>query len=74
MTLQRREKLIEQEKRATEARNEYILSLLACNAFKEKYYQSELSVLVDTMDQTYFDSYRYIFQLYHDHWTAAGLC
>ena len=54
------------------ARNEYMLSLLSCNAFKEKYYHSELSVLIDTMDQTFFDSFRYVFQLYHDRSTAAG--
>ena len=60
------------EKQAMNARNEYLLSLGACNAFKERYYQSEVSALIDTMDQSFFDSFRLAFQQYYDKAAATG--
>ena len=70
--LQQRDKLVQYEKQATAARNEYLLSLASCNAFKEKFYQTELSGLVDTMDQNFFDTMRHGFQIYHDRSVHAG--
>ena len=69
---QRREKLILYEKQAMTARNEYLLSLGACNAFKERYYQAEVSALIDAMDQSFFDSFRVAFQQYYDKAAATG--
>ena len=72
LLLQQREKLVQYEKDATASRNEYILSLVSSNAYKERYYQTELSGLIDTMDQNFFDTLRSAIQSYADRCTTSG--
>lgn len=53
-------------KKALQARNEYLMSLVGANAGKDRYYSREISNIVDSMDSHYHESFRYVFQLYHD--------
>jgi hypothetical protein len=51
------------EKRATVARNEYILSLAALNAHQERYYGTDLQQLMQTMDADMFEKLQEWFTL-----------
>ena len=63
--------MVDKEKKAVEARNEYILALIGNNAFKQQYYQRELANIVDAMDNNYHDSMRALFEIYNSLMSTA---
>ena len=59
-----KEKLALAERKAMLARNDYIMTLAASNAFKQRYFGVEMPNVVDVLDQNFHDCLRQILLLY----------
>lgn len=54
------------ERKATMARNEFLLSLASANAIRKRYFEIELGDLFDALDFEYHDALRYTYRAFHD--------
>eukprot|EP01137_Pigoraptor_chileana_P032289 Opistho-2@21427 len=52
-----REALLQQERRALLARNEYILTVQGANAHRIRYFESDIISLIDVLDRKYHDTF-----------------
>eukprot|EP00055_Hartaetosiga_balthica_P015628 m.93653 g.93653 ORF g.93653 m.93653 type:complete len:1305 (-) comp8917_c3_seq4:906-4820(-) len=61
-----KEKVTAAEKKATAARNDYILAREAANSRKNRFYDVEVGRIVDVMNLFFHSSVRYTFKILHD--------
>eukprot|EP00117_Sycon_ciliatum_P006991 scpid37329/ scgid1284/ FCH and double SH3 domains protein 2; SH3 multiple domains protein 3 len=53
------QKLDLSEKRSTQARNEYLLSIASCNAVNELFYKNELPTFIESLDGSIYDKFKH---------------
>ena len=54
------------ERKATMARNEFLLSLASANAIRKRYFEIELGDLLDALDFEYHDALQHTYKAFHD--------